>query len=110
MQGKGFVVEASTRSERVQEIDKWYGDPWYVALGNLNTRLERLDPGYTIVQIKEKFGELRFYYQPSKPGLRERMDREVRNAERQCWETDQLKKNFDQNAVPAPHPHNAPEW
>jgi hypothetical protein len=110
LQGKGFVVEAQTKSERAQEIDKWYGDAWYLTLAKLNARLEYLDPDYTIVQIKEKFGELRFYFRTSDPSKRDEMDRAARSAERAAHEAEQRKKFFDQHAVKPGHPLNAPEW
>ena len=37
------------------------GAGWYPILARLNERLEEFDPGYQILQIKEKFGTLRFY-------------------------------------------------
>jgi hypothetical protein len=109
MQGKGFVVEARTKSERMQEIDKWYGDPWYFTLANLNVRLENMDSNYTIIQIKEKFGELTFYYRPSDPSKRAEMDRAVRNAVRLAAEADRKKEMFDRVA-PAPNFPPRVEW
>lgn len=110
MQGKGFVVSASTPSERSREIAKWRGDPWYFTLNNLNIRLTALDPGYTIVQIKEKFGELRFYFRTSNPSKRPIMDEAVRNAERIAWEIDKQKATFDNVAPPAPDFSQKFEW
>jgi hypothetical protein len=107
--GKGFVVEVSTPQERRQEIDKWYGDPWYFTLGNLNARLERFDPEYTIVQIKEKFGELVFYYRTAKHSKRDEMDKAIKNATRLAAEADNKKSMFDKVA-PAPGFPPQVEW
>lgn len=37
-------------------------DPWRKTILQLHEKLVHLDPDYQIDQIKEKFGELRFYY------------------------------------------------
>lgn len=37
------------------------GPGWIDLIRDLNTRLNELDPAYTVVQVKEKFGGLRFY-------------------------------------------------
>lgn len=100
MTGKGFVVNAQTNSERAKEIAKWHGDPWYFTLSNLNMRLLSIDPNYSIIQIKEKFGELRFYFRTSDASKRHEMDLAISNAARICREIDQQKKTFDQHAVP----------
>lgn len=44
---------------------------WYHLIVACHRELERLDPNYTIFQIKEKFGELRYYATPSNPELNE---------------------------------------
>ena len=41
------------------------GDGWRPLIEELDAKLAELDPCYTIVQIKEKFGGLRFYFEPS---------------------------------------------
>jgi len=47
------------------------GRGWYRLVTELNQALSRLDPGYVVNQVKEKFGGLRYYYEPS-GGLSER--------------------------------------
>ena len=42
------------------------GEGWYPLIAETHCRLKELDPGYKINQIKEKFGGLRFYWEPSK--------------------------------------------
>ena len=37
---------------------------WAVLIRNLDKQLEYLMPGYKIAQIKEKFGGLRYYFDP----------------------------------------------
>lgn len=44
-------------------------DGWNHLILACHRELERLDPEYTIFQIKEKFGELRYYATPSNPQL-----------------------------------------
>lgn len=46
------------------------GQGWWPLLVRLDQRLARLDPDYDIVQVKEKFGGLRFYAAPSNGAAR----------------------------------------
>ena len=39
---------------------------WYQIVIDCDFELSQLDPGYTILQVKEKFGGLRYYFTPSK--------------------------------------------
>ena len=42
------------------------GEGWQSIIADTHKRLRHLDPGYTILQIKEKFGGLRYYFAQSK--------------------------------------------
>lgn len=57
---------------------------WYDIVIEAGNRLKEVDPDYTIIQIKEKFGGLRYYYGTSE-GLseahRERMKEIIDEAE-----------------------------
>lgn len=44
---------------------KGIGKGWYSLVLDLHRFLIRLDPRYTVDQVKEKFGTLRYYYTPS---------------------------------------------
>lgn len=59
------------------------GPGWYDLIIKCNNRLSILDPEYKILQIKEKFGGLRYYYQTSTPYISslEAMKRYVSQAE-----------------------------
>lgn len=58
------------------------GPGWDDILIKLDERLSKCDPDYRIVQIKEKFGSLRFYYHSDKPvDDRRLMDMYVQAAE-----------------------------
>lgn len=59
--GQGYVIDASTPEERRFEINSFYMKDWIPGLLQLNEDLEKIDPGYTLVQLKMKFGELSFY-------------------------------------------------
>lgn len=59
---RGYVTSARTAAHRREEIDKWEGDTWHPALLDLNARIVGRVGDYTITQIKQKFGELSFYY------------------------------------------------
>lgn len=56
---------------------------WNNIIITCNRKLEMLDPDYRILQIKEKFGTLRYYYHTDVKihSIREAMDRYVRQAE-----------------------------
>lgn len=65
-------------SKLIPSIDKVnldVGDGWYGILDTLlgliavNIALDRLPSPFRVVQIKEKFGGLRFYYEPSTPEI-----------------------------------------
>ena len=36
-------------------------DGWYPIIADLHTKLLEVDPDYTLYQVKEKFGSLRYY-------------------------------------------------
>jgi hypothetical protein len=42
------------------------GEGWQSIIADTHKRLRHLDPDYTILQIKEKFGTLRYYFAQSK--------------------------------------------
>ena len=44
---------------------------WYEIALHCNDELAKIDPDYTILQIKQKFGELRYYFQPSSSATEE---------------------------------------
>lgn len=43
------------------------GDGWKPIVQEVHDKLLALDPEYRIVQVKEKFGGLRFYFMPASP-------------------------------------------
>lgn len=61
----------SDLKDLINRIDPAYGKyinvgkGWEKIICDCNEELTELDPNYKIFQIKEKFGDLRFYYQPS---------------------------------------------
>lgn len=57
---------------------------WWRIISMCDKELSLLDPGYTIFQIKEKFGGLRYYYNPSNPHNVESMNAVVRKHEKIC--------------------------
>lgn len=48
---------------------------WYQIIVDCDDELSTLDPDYKVIQIKQKFGVLRYYFQPSKPA-----DKDLTNA------------------------------
>ena len=47
---------------------------WYQLVIDCDSELSRIDPNYSLLQVKEKFGGLRYYFQPSDPSFRDEMD------------------------------------
>ena len=57
-------------------------DPgWHPIIVRLDEAMSAIDPRYTLHQVKEKFGGLRYYYAPSGEEHREGLDALVRSAE-----------------------------
>lgn len=52
------------QEERTKYIDLGHTQPgWNNLIKELDSKLSILDPNYTILQIKEKFGGLRYYFE-----------------------------------------------
>ena len=63
------------------------GDGWLDIVVEATAQLEALDPGFKILQIKEKFGGLRYYYTPTEganTATRKAMEAVVMAAEGTC--------------------------
>lgn len=60
-------------NERRLKTRGWYGciapDGWKWIIEDLDAKLAYLDSDYGIYQVKEKFGTLRYYYEPTKGGI-----------------------------------------
>lgn len=50
-----------TRSNE-QHVEIWREHPWFPIIEQTHQALEELIPGYTVLQIKQKFGGLRYYF------------------------------------------------
>ncbi len=64
---------------------RWIGCSrgWYPLIVRLDAQLAALDPGYTVHQVKEKFGGLRFYTSSeTEPDVQEAMHALIDEAER----------------------------
>ncbi len=55
---------------------------WYPLIERLHGKIVAIDPSYELLQVKEKFGGLRYYYMPSDPKFAPEIDEEIRKAER----------------------------
>lgn len=62
----------------------WCDKGWWILVSNCDVELSKIDPEYSIFQIKEKFGGLRYYYSPSNPIHSEQMDEVIRKYEKIC--------------------------
>lgn len=69
------------------ENGTWYGldcEPgWYDLLAKLDADIAALDPNYTVGQVKQKFGTLRYYVERVDDKVAEQVDRLVGIAEEQ---------------------------
>lgn len=74
-------------------------EPWREILLKLDADLAQIDPDYEILQVKVKFGELRYYIKSAyTPGERRgaQMTELIAQAEQDCWKID--KEMEEQNA------------
>lgn len=81
MSAPGFVKSHPGNNDHY--VAGFAGHPWRGPIARAHERLTRLDPGYNIAQIKEKFGELRFYFDLTDPRLRWPADLIVAEAARE---------------------------
>lgn len=58
------------------------GPGWLPLVVRLNEQMAKVDPDYRVMQVKEKFGALRYYYFGSDDLLHERLSRLVDDAEK----------------------------
>ena len=82
------------------EVD--YG--WAVLVKECHEKLISIDPDYKLVQVKEKFGGLRFYFNPSIPVYTRKMHDVIADVERRsfsiceiCGEVGKLRKTLKTN-------------
>jgi hypothetical protein len=62
---------------------------WYPLILALDEELSALDPGYTVLQVKQKFGELRYYFETTRNDVADEMKRlteEFKEASRRICE------------------------
>lgn len=57
---------------------------WWDIIVKCDRDLAEIDPDYSVYQIKEKMGGLRYYYNPSNPIFISQMDKVVAKYERIC--------------------------
>jgi len=75
------------------KIDPNYGqyisvdEGWYQIVVDCDKELTAIDPNYRIFQIKEKFGGLRYYFQPSQSDTLEAMNEVVSKYEEMASRT-----------------------
>lgn len=63
------------------------GEGWYDLISDLDKQIAVLDPGYTIAQVKEKFGGLRFYIDEVNPDVRSQIEDLIKVAEGKAAKT-----------------------
>lgn len=84
----GDVGTRDTAEARLREIEGWSGHPWYPVLKRLDKDIAKLVPDYSLVQLKTKFGGLRYYVSFPKDVSgddRAAVDTLIVNAEVECF-------------------------
>lgn len=75
----------------LDESSSWFecDDGWASLIAELEAKLKALSPDYTVSQVKEKFGGLRYYANPGEvdPETSERFYDLIREAEAKSYET-----------------------
>ena len=75
MSGQKMTQINEIEQRLISRIPKGWGryiscnEGWYDILDKLDIKLSYLDPDYSIAQVKEKFGTLRFYFDTKEDGL-----------------------------------------
>lgn len=65
MEGPRNGTTPERRGKRVSDKNMWdVGPGWFPIIEELERDLEEMVPGYRVVQVKEKFGGLRYYADP----------------------------------------------
>ena len=70
----------------------WCGEGWYGIIIECHKKLKAIDPDYRILQIKEKFGSLRYYF--ASDSTDPESIQEMRNI---AYKYEHLSKNISQN-------------
>ena len=63
------------------------GDGWISIIEEAWNSIKFVFPGIDVIQIKEKFGGLRFYYYPHSKEVNKEVDEIIKVAEEKCWKT-----------------------
>jgi len=78
-------------AERAEYLDDHHlvGRGWRSVVLEINEGISAIDPDYTILQVKEKFGGLRYYFELTEglpQELWEKAERIVSDGEKKCYE------------------------
>ena len=93
LQVKALVAKFDSKYYQSIDVD----EGWYQIVVDCDKQLSAIDPQYTILQIKQKFGGLRYYFQPSSSEyndeLWEKMNAIVHTYEDIAWVTCEVTGN-----------------
>lgn len=95
----GYVLEPHESLQMDEYVELWKDDPWYTPIKEAHELLKAVVPGYRPVQIKEKFGDLRFYFDKSNECTEVQCQLAeviIRDAEARCHMIEQLRKRRTQ--------------
>lgn len=73
------ILERFSEENTWVHIDCFPG--WAGLILDTDAQLAKIDPDYKVLQIKQKFGRLRYYFKPSKDSLLPKMNRVTVKAE-----------------------------
>lgn len=67
MDDKIELANIIARLDKNYGLEIWCGEGWWPIIKQIDAELSQIDPYYTVYQVKEKFGRLRYYFAPSAP-------------------------------------------
>lgn len=91
----GLVLNRTNTEDRAEEIGFWSDDIWYPIIKQLDEDIAALAPDYSLDQLKEKFGGLRYYVSLPEHTSAETFDAVhalIRKAEDDCAEITQAQR------------------
>lgn len=98
MESRSYPPEIEALFERYETEYKYVDTPedWYPLVLKCHEELLEIDPNYTIFQIKEKFGGLRYYFSPSNPAKQNELFQVTMKWEKAVAEYEHSKRETNQ--------------
>jgi hypothetical protein len=74
--GDGLIPDLAklARTHKIRGCSLEIPEAWYGTVLKIDAMLGLIDPNYQLLQVKDKFGQLRYYYSTEKEDARKVMD------------------------------------